>query len=121
MIPSIRTKIVGVTFQPIGNFQNLTIGQRLYLIGDPENVMDPYALRVERDDGTMLGYIGRKLGLNVELSLALRDGKDFLVEILDLTGRWKFTGTGMSPADTIALEEFQFGINIGISRIKVTS
>jgi hypothetical protein len=77
--------IVGTTH---GNRQQLlaecSVGERLMLIRQPDNPVDPNAILVCRDDGRQLGYLPGHLSPRL-----LRGGEslsDLVVEIRELTG-----------------------------------
>ncbi len=81
----IASKIRGTSFRAV-KFEDIKPGDRLELHREHDNTFDPNAVRVVHD-GSMVGYIGRDLA--VQLAAILDAGGDAYAEVVEVTGGTK--------------------------------
>jgi single-stranded-DNA-specific exonuclease len=79
------TKVAGVTFSGRQEFiKELQQGDKLILIREPQNSHDNNAIRIDRQDGSTIGYINAKLA--AELALALDRACQYQCAVSAVTG-----------------------------------
>ena len=95
-VQSFSTKVVGVTF---GNcqatIQQLSVGAAVTLRREPDNAYDPNAIRVERGDGSQIGYIPKELAANLARAWDVQEITTIPATVTTLTGgysQWSSRG-----------------------------
>ncbi|MFZ5639561.1 MAG: single-stranded-DNA-specific exonuclease RecJ [Bacillota bacterium] len=79
------TKVVGVTFEYRQDIvRQLHEGEKLNLVRESDNAHDPNAIRVERSDGSQVGYLNARLARN--LAPYIDQGEQYLTLVSQVTG-----------------------------------
>lgn len=79
------TKAAGVTFENRQDIvRQLREGERLNLVREADNVHDPNAIRIERADGSQVGYLNTRLAKN--LAPYIDRGEQYLTLVSQVTG-----------------------------------
>lgn len=82
---AIYTKIAGVSFNGRQAYlKNLSIGDPLVLVREPDNNYDENAIKVTTIGGVQLGYIKAKLAEGI--APLMDKGSKFICKVLELTG-----------------------------------
>mgnify|MGYP001082272725 CR=1 FL=1 len=75
MTRTIVTRVVGVSYEGRQNVvAQLTKGETIFLVRDPDNIYDTNAIKVMRGTGEYFGFVNRDLAVSIAPILDQREG-----------------------------------------------